>query len=201
MAVLALAATTLASGAEAVLDRDYALVKPAQRTDSAGKIEVIEFFSYGCPHCADLHPDVTVWAAKLPADTVFKRVPVGFGRATWTNFAKTYYALESMGQVARVDVALYDAVHKQRLRLVDEPSITEWMAKHGVHAAQFKAAFESFSVSTKVGRADEMSKNYRITAVPTFTVAGRFAVIGPQILATTDALIAKARAEKVAARR
>lgn len=205
MAALALlAATTIASGADAVLDRDYALLKPAQRTDSPGKIEVIEFFSYGCPHCADLHARVEAWAAKLPKDVVLKRIPVGFGRATWTNFARTYYALESMGQVVRVEAALYEAVHKQRLPLVDEPSITAWMGQHGVDPVAFKAAFNSFGVNTKVGNADKMSKDYRINAVPTFTVAGKYSVISlseEQIFAATDALIAKARAEKVAAQR
>lgn len=200
---LALAGAADVGHADAVLNRDYTLVTPAQRTDSAGKIEVIEFFSYGCPHCADLHPRVTAWAGKLPKDTVFKRVPVGFGRTSWTNFAKTYYALESLAAVDKVDVALYDAVHKQRLPLADEPSITAWMAKRGVDAAKFKAAFNSFSVHNQVARADEMSRNYRVSEVPTFAVAGRFAVIGrteDQVFATTDALIAKARAEKLVAR-
>lgn len=205
MATLALtAATTAATGADAVLDRDYTLLKPAQRTDSPGKIEVIEFLSYGCPHCQTLHPHVVEWVARLPKDVVLKRVPVSFGRVAWANFARTYYALESMGQVARVDAALYEAVHEQRLPLVDEPSITAWMGKHGVDPVAFKAAFHSFGVNTKVGNADKMSKDYRITGVPTFTVAGKYSVISlseEQIFVTTDALIAKARAEKVAAQR
>lgn len=205
MAALALmAAATMASGADAVLNRDYTLLKPARRTDSPGKIEVIAFFSYGCPHCKTLHPLVREWVAKLPRDVVLKRVPVSFGRAAWANFARTYYALESMGQLAKVDDALYEAVHEQRLQLVDEPSIAAWMGKQGVDPAAFTAAFHSFGVNTKVGNADKMSRDYGISAVPSFTVAGKYSVISlseDQIFATTDALIAKARAEKVAAQR
>lgn len=201
---LVLTALAVTSGAEPVLNRDYSVLKPAQRTDSPGKVEVIEFFSYGCPHCADLHPRLAAWAAKLPKDVVLKRVPVSFGRPQWANLAKTYYALESMGQVEKVDAALYRAIHAQRLPLTDEADISAWMGKQGVDAAAFKAAFNSFGVTTRVGSADKMSKDYRITAVPTFTVAGRYAVISlseEQIFTTADALIAKARAEKVAAQR
>jgi thiol:disulfide interchange protein DsbA len=203
MAAVVLAViATIANAAGPVADRDYSVLKPAQRTDSPGKIEVIEFFSYGCPHCANVHPRVSAWLAKLPEDVAFKRVPVSFGRPQWANFARTYYALESVGQTAKVESALYEAIHTHRLQLNDEASITAWMGKHGVDPAAFRAAFTSFGVNTKVGNADKMTRDYRISGVPTFTVAGRYVVIAPseaQTLAATDAIIAMARGEKVAA--
>ena len=200
IAALGLGATLSQSdaNAEAVAGRDYTALQPAQRTDSPGKVEVIEFFSYGCPHCADLHSKVTAWQKALPKDAVFKRVPVGFGRPAWDNLARAYYALEATGDLAKLDGLLYEAIHKQGQSLVDGASLTAWVGRNGGDAARFTAAFNSFSVSTKAARAQELTKSYRITAVPTFTVDGRYSVIGhseDQMLSTAAELIGKARAE------
>lgn len=190
-----------AFGAEAVLNRDFLILKPAQRPQTPGRVEVIEFFSYGCPHCADLHPRLEKWLTTLPKDAVFKRVPVGFGRPAWSNLARAYYALEATGDLHRLDGALYEAVHRRGLPLVDEASITDWVAKQGADRARFAAAYNSFSVVSKVGQADELTRQYRVFAVPTFTVGGRYAVIArseEQTLDTAHQLIARARKEGAA---
>lgn len=195
---LALFASFGASGDEPVQGFDYALLQSTQPDDTPGKIEVIQFFSYGCPHCADLHGRVTAWTASLPADVVYTPVPVGFGRQAWVNLARTYYALEAIGDVEKVDTALFHAIHVERLPLSDERAIMDWLASQGVDTVKFADAFRSFGVATKVARADELARRYRITAVPTFTVDGRFAVIGrseQQMLDTADALIVKAKSE------
>src|SRR5206468_800904 len=98
---LALLVLALPLRAEVVANTDYKLLDPPQHSDSPGKIEVIEFFSYGCPHCNEFYPLVTSWAAKLPKDVAFKRVATGFGRTAWTNLAKAFYALQSTGDLAR----------------------------------------------------------------------------------------------------
>ena len=201
---LVLITSSAANSAEPVMGRDYVLVQPAQPPDTPDTIEVIQFFSYGCPHCAAMHERVSVWSAHLPAGVVYKRVPVGFGRPAWINLARAYYALEAIGEHERVDAALYQALHEQRLSLVDEKSIAAWLEKHGVDAAKFSAAFNSFSVETRLARAEALTRSYRITAVPTFTVAGRFAVLGrseAQTIATTDALVTKVRSGTTAAGR
>ncbi|TLY63345.1 MAG: thiol:disulfide interchange protein DsbA/DsbL [Gammaproteobacteria bacterium] len=185
--------------AELLADRDYKTLDPVQYTDSPGKIEVIEFFSYGCPHCNEFYPLVSAWATKLPKDIVFKRVPTGFGRAPWINLAKAYYALEATGELGRLDGALFHALHEERLPLFDEKSIREWVGKQGGDASKFAAAFDSFGVNAKLGQAEQMAENYKVGAVPTLAVDGKYVVIGrtfQEILTNADQVIAKVRAER-----
>jgi thiol:disulfide interchange protein DsbA len=179
----------------------YRKIDPAQHTGSPGNIEVLEFFSYGCPHCYEFYPLVTTWAAKLPKDVVFKRVAAGLGRTAWTNLAKTYYALETTGDLARVDGQLFHAIHEEHAPLFDEKAISQWVAQHRVDAAKFNTAFESFGVNTKANQADDMVENYKVDGVPTLTVDGKYVVLGnsfEQILQNADAVIAMVRAEKAA---
>jgi thiol:disulfide interchange protein DsbA len=180
---------------------EYRKIDPAQHTESTGKIEVLEFFSYGCPHCNEFYPLISAWAAKLPKDVVLKRVAVGLGRTAWTNLAKTYYALVTTGDMQRVDAQLFHAIHEEHAPLFDEKAISEWVAKHGVDAAKFNTAFESFGVNTKANQADDMLENYKVDGVPTLTVDGKYVVLGSSfelILQNADAVIAKVRAEKMA---
>lgn len=179
--------------------KDYTPVDPPQSTDSPAKIEVIEFFSYGCPHCNDFNPLITAWAAKLPADVSFKKVPVTFGRAAWSNIARLYYALETTGDVGKLDAAVFKAIHEERVSLFDEKVIADWVAKKGVDPKKFADAFNSFGVMSKVKRADQIAQGYRIQGVPSIAVDGKYLVGGKdfnEMLAITDKLIAKARSEK-----
>lgn len=180
---------------------EYRKIDPPQHTLSPGRIEVLEFFSYGCPHCNEFYPMVTAWAAKLPKDVVFDRVAAGLGRTAWTNLAKTYYALVSTGDMARLDAQLFHAIHEEHAPLFDEKAISEWVAKHGVDAAKFNTAFESFGVNTKANQAEDMVENYKVDGVPTLTIDGKYVVLGnnfEQILQNADAVIAKVRAERMA---
>jgi thiol:disulfide interchange protein DsbA len=184
--------------AEVLPNRDYLVLDPAQPTDSPGKIEVIEFFSYGCPHCNEFYPLVSAWAAKLPKDVVFKRVPAAFGRPAWANLAKTYYALQHTGDLTRLDGALFHAIHEEHLPLWDEQHIAEWVGKQGVNAQAFSRDFESMGVDTQLTHADQMIEAYKVEGIPTMAVDGRFVVIGSSfedMLANTDQVIAKVRAE------
>lgn len=184
--------------ADVVAGRDYQVLRSVQRSDSPGKIEVIEYFSYGCPHCYGLHPLITQWSRKLAKDVAFRRVAISIGHRSWANLAQATYALESSGDLAPLDDALFDALHKERLPLTDEKSISEWVSRHGVDAAKFAAAYRSFSVVNKVTRAEDVAKADRINALPTVVVAGKFAVLGrthQDTLRIADELIAKARAE------
>jgi protein dithiol oxidoreductase (disulfide-forming) len=181
---------------------DYRTLEPPQHTDTAGKIDVIEFFSYGCPHCNEFYPLISARAAKLPKDVVFKRVATGMGRTAWTNLAKAYYALEATGDLARLDAQIFHAIHKEHLPLFDEKTIAQWVAMHGVDRAKFVSAFDSFGVNTKLNQAEQMVENYKIDGVPSLAVAGKYVVMGntlEQLLSNTDALIEKVRAERAAA--
>jgi thiol:disulfide interchange protein DsbA len=199
-AVLVLLGWTSLSFAEVEAGKNYNVLRPAQATESPGKIEVIQFFSYGCPHCAEMHEMVDAWRAKLPRDVVFKRVPVSFGRPQWANLAKTYYALQETGDLARLDGAVYDAVHKG-VPLKDEQSITTWLRTRGVDPQKFTTAFNSFSVNSSVARANGMTQDYSVDAVPFFVVNGKYITVGrtyEEMLDVTNQLIAKVRKEGAA---
>ena len=177
----------------------YTPISPAQPTEDAAKIEVLEFFSYGCPHCADFNPLLTAWAAKLPADVVVKKVPITFGRAAWTNIAKLYYTLEITGDLRRLEADVFGAIHGERVNLFDEKTLIEWVVKKGVDAKKFTDTFNSFGVMSKVKRGDQMAQAYKIQGVPALAVEGKYLVGGKDFgdtLQITDQLIAKARSEK-----
>jgi thiol:disulfide interchange protein DsbA len=196
---LALLVLSVPLRAEVVAGTDYKPVDPPQHTQSAGKIEVIEFFSYGCPHCNEFYPLVNAWAAKLPKDVVVKHVATGFGRTAWTNLAKAYYALEATGDLGKLDGPLFHAIHEEHVPLFDEKSITDWVAQHGVDPAKFTAAYDSFGVNTKLSQSEQMVENYKVEGVPTLAVDGKYVVLGNSfelILSHADGVIAKVRAER-----
>lgn len=203
LTALAAAALPLPAGtAELVEGRDWVPISPPQPGDVAGKIEVLEFFSYGCPHCRELHPLVSVWATRLPDDVALRRIPVSFGRAAWANLARLYLALELTEDLARLDMAVFDAIHDQRAKLYTKENILAWLAAEGVDAKAFAEAFDSFAVQTRLARSDQLARQYRIDAVPRLTVAGRYAVVGREakghadLLAIADTLIEQTRARR-----
>ena len=202
--VLATAATGMSAAvhAQGVEGTDYRRIEPPQPTDSPGKIEVIEFFSYMCPHCKEFYPLVSTWAAKLPRNVVFRRVPVGFNRPAWINLARAYYALQVSGDLDKLDGALFHAIHDEHLQLFDEQSLADWVGKNGGHEEQFAAAYASFGVNNQTVQADQLAEKYGIEAVPTLTVNGEYLVMGQtfaEMLLNTDRLIAQAQSEAHAA--
>lgn len=179
--------------------KDYTPLSPAQPTEDAAKIEVLEFFSYGCPHCADFNPLLTAWIAKLPADVVVKKVPITFGRAAWANIARLYYTLEVTGDAHRLESDVFKAIHVERQNLFEEKALTEWAVKKGVDPKKFADTFNSFGVMSKVKRGDQMAQSYKIQGVPALAVDGKYLVGGKdfnETLAIADKLIAKVRSEK-----
>ena len=138
-----------------------------------GKIEVLEFFSYACPHCSAFEPAIEAWEKPLPADVVLRRVPVPF-LMNADNFMHTYYALETIGAVEAVQLKIFRAIHIERKRLEKAENIAAFVGKNGVDAAKFLAAFKSFSVATSVARAKKMMADYKVESVPTLVVQGRW---------------------------
>lgn len=193
------AALTVASPSFAqTAGKDYTLISPAQPSEEPGKIEVLEFFSYGCPHCADFNPLVTAWAAKQGGDVVFKKVPVTFGRGAWANIAKLYYTLEITGDLSRLEGDIFKAIHNDRTNLFDAAALTDWVVKKGVDSKKFTDTFNSFGVMSKVKRGDQMAMAYKIQGVPAVAIEGKYLVGGKdfnETLAIADKLIAKARSE------
>ena len=199
LGIPALVLLSLASLGQAsvIAGHDYVVLDVPQRQEAKGKIEVIEFFSWGCPHCYEFSSLLNRWLATLPKDAVFRRVPVGFGHPEWDTLARAYYALQSTGDLARLDSQIFEAIHRDHVSLFDEPSITAWVGKHGVNVPEFTKAFNGFGVGISVGQAEQATMSYRVSGVPTIAIGGRYTVTDDhtKMLATLDELIAKVRSE------
>ncbi len=180
--------------AEPVLGRDYKVLNPVQLT-STKKIEVLEFFFYGCSHCFHLHPFLSAWEKTMPKDVALIFVPTVF-RDSWEPMASTFYALESIGQQQKLHDALYRAWNEQNIQLMDEGKIADFVAQHGVDRAKFSAAYNSFSMQSKVTRAKQMIRSYNISGTPTLVVDGKYVIEGLQpedTIRTLKEVIAMAR--------
>ncbi len=174
-----------------------------------GKIEVVEFFWYGCPHCYAFEPVLAPWIKQLPADVAFRRVHVGFN-AMIKLHQRLFYALEALGKAAELQDKIFHAFHVERLELNDEKSLTELVVRLGVDGAKFKDAFNAFGVVTKAGQGAKLSEAYRIDGVPALGIGGRYLTSpsiaglrgdsevanGRRALAAADHLIQLARAAK-----
>jgi thiol:disulfide interchange protein DsbA len=184
--------------AEAQLGRDFTELNPAQPTHTGDKIEVLEFFFYGCSHCFHLHPQISAWEKKMPKDVELQYVPVIF-RESWEAMARTYYALESIGQQRRLHDDLFNAWNVSNMVLSEEGETTNFIAQHGVDRAKFSAAYNSFSVNSKVSRANQMVRDYAIRGTPTLIVDGKYVITGltPEVtIQVLNDVIAKARKER-----
>lgn len=178
---------------------EYRELATAVPTDSPGKIEVIEFFWYGCPHCYNFEPVIEPWLKKLPKDVHFRRVPAMFNEE-WALGGRAFFALEAIGEGERLHKPLFDAVHTgSRLRVADEAALTEWLGKQGVDTKKFAAAYRSFSVEGKLKRAAQLTQAYKIEGVPSMAVNGKYLVVTDnlksfeQLLSVADFLIEKSR--------
>jgi thiol:disulfide interchange protein DsbA len=149
------------------------LDKPVAVDTPAGKIEVIEFFWYSCPHCNAFEPTLEAWIKQAPKDVVVKRVPVGF-RPDFAPQQRLFYAIEAMGLVDKLHAKVFQAIHVERQRLDTPEAIADWVAKQGVDKAKFMEQFNSFSVASKQKRAVQLQDAYRVEGVPALGIAGRF---------------------------
>jgi thiol:disulfide interchange protein DsbA len=177
LAALALTASALALAPFAVAQQTPAIleINPPIPTDSKGKVEVVEFFWYECPHCYALEPSLEAWVKKLPNDTEFKRIPAMFNQR-WALAARVYYTLDAIGELNRLHKPLFDAIHKGGLRVTDEKQVTDWLAQQKADVTKFNAAFKSFSVESKLKRASELTQASKIDGVPALMIQGRYLI-------------------------
>lgn len=172
-AAAALAATTLfAPASQAQSSQQYVAVNPPLPSDTPGKIEVLEFFAYTCPHCAAMEPMVENWAKTKPDDVVLKQIPIAFN-ASMKPLQQLYYTLQTLNR-PDLHTKVFTAMHVERKRLFDKKAMGDWAAEQGVDRAQFDSIFDSFSVQTQVQRADQLAQEYKIDGTPTFSVGGKF---------------------------
>jgi thiol:disulfide interchange protein DsbA len=175
------AATALAAGAfsapamaQAREGKDYRkLSKPVASEAPAGKIDVIEFFWYSCPHCNVFEPTFAAWMKAAPKDLHVRRIPVAFN-GSFVPQQKIYFTLEGMGKLEEVHAKVFRAIHVDRLKLNKDEDIFDWMGKNGVDVAKFKEAYNSFTVSNQVRKATQLHDAYGVEGVPSMGVAGRY---------------------------
>ena len=198
-AALALAPIASAQPAEG---REYVRLKSPVPVETGKKIEVIEFFSYGCPHCADLEPHLQAWLKRLPADVQVRRVPVAF-QPSWENLAKVYYTLELMGEDVKLTPDVFAAIHGgNRTNLANDTRFFEWAASKGLDRKKVEDTYKSFGIAGKLGRAKQLAQTYNIQSVPTLIVDGKFLISSSSagghdnVPTVVDAAIATARAER-----
>ncbi len=179
---------------------DYAPVSPPQPTESNGKIEVVEFFWYGCPHCYHLEPMVNAWLKNKPDDVVFKRVPA-YPSESWGELARVYYTIQAMGLLPQMHDKIFDAIHKDGVNLQNKKIREQWLAKNGVDPAKYEQVEKSFTVASDMQRAKQMTINYKVDSVPRLVVNGKYYTSGElagspeRMFPAVDELIAKVRAE------
>ena len=201
--LLASAAATLAfaASAPALAQQPYSMVNPAQPTEGGGKIEVIEFFWYGCPHCYHLEPMVNTFIQKAAKDVVFKRVPA-IPSDAWGEHAKIFYTLEAMGLLDKYHQKVFDAIQQDKVNLGNKKMREEWLAKNGIDPVKYAEVEKSFSVATKLQRAKQLTYAYKVDSVPRVVVNGKYATSaeqagGPQnVFTVVDQLIGMSRKEK-----
>lgn len=192
-----LASSFIAFTAGAQSSREVTPIDPPVLTPNDGTIEVLEFFSYGCIHCANLEPALEEWKKKLPPDVKFRAVPSGIN-LMGVDEISLYHTLEAMGQLERLNKKIFEALHNERVMLGSRPVLNKWLEKNGVNPAQFETVEKSFSVVSKVMRGRNLMSQYKVNSVPAITVNGRNFVVQvggvTSILSTVERLIAEARA-------
>ena len=202
--LLAAFAAALSLGAAAQMaapqeGNQYLRLQNPQPVDTGKKIEVIEFFSYGCPHCGEFEPILQGWLKTVPPDVQFRRIPVMF-QDRWVPLAKIYYTLEALGEESRLSPDVFVALHAKAMPLWQDKTFFDWAASQGLDRKKVEDMYNSFGIGGKVNRARMVAQAYKIQSVPMIVVDGKFvsnrvpshAAMPPLI----DALVAKARAER-----
>ena len=206
--LLTLATAALAFGAASATAQnpEFTLLNPPQPTEGGGKVEVIEFFWYGCPHCQRLEPFIQKWEKTLPKDVVFKRVHALPGDS-WIQTATIFYTLEAMGLLDKLHTKVFDAIHNDNVILTNKATRDQWLAKQGVDVGKFLDVEKSFAVVTKLNRARQMTASYKVDGVPMLFVNGKYVTSNThaggdtgRIMVIVDRLIDRARKETVASK-
>lgn len=191
MAMLATGSVALANPVEGT---DYKVIANPGKVEVPGKIEVREFFWYGCPHCYRLEPYMQAWLRKLPSDVNFLRSPAAMN-PVWEQNARGYYVSEALGIRRQAHIPLFDAINKDGKQLFDQKSLAQFYTRYGADPAKFNSLFNSFAITGKVNQAKNLAMQYQLTGVPAIVVNGKYVVQGEdqKVINTINYLIAKER--------
>lgn len=198
-----------------VAGREFTRINPPQAVSTGNKIEVLEFFWYGCPHCYHLEPSLRAWLKRKPADVEFRFVPGTFGAPQWEPLTRTFYALDAMGLSSKYHDAIFAGIHeekdtsRQRALISDPRVIADWLASKGVDKQKFLDTYSSFAVNGRTQRSVDMTRSYDVPGTPSLVVDGKY-LSGPSMIVNPDNspnyerffqvidhLIAQARKERV----
>ena len=191
-----IAAETAASATDWKEGTHYFLISPAQPTATGDRVEVLEVFSYACPHCAHFQPYAEQIKQSLPAYAQFEYMPAIFN-ASWEPFARAYYTAQSMGVAVKTHQALFDALHRDHIPMRSIEDLATFYAQQGVDRAKFLATAASFEVESKMSRSMEIVKNDGVDGTPTIVVNGKYRITGasaggfPQMVELTNWLVKK----------
>jgi len=190
-----------AQGGPPVEGKDYVKLGTPLPATSSGKIEVVEFFWYGCPHCSAFEPTLDAWSKKLPADVSFRRIPVAFRDEPYVAHQRIYFALDEMKLTDTMHRKVFAAIHVDHLRLDKPADIAAFMTRNGVDGNKFLEFYNGFSVQTKARQASQMAQAYKLDGVPAIGIQGKYftsaSMTGSheRALAVTDYLIQKERSK------
>jgi len=196
LAAFAAAATPfpLALRAQKEAETPYTTLQSALPVENPAKVEVAEFFWYGCIHCYNLEPVIEEWLPTLPKDAYFRRIPAVFNER-WALDAGIYYSFETLGVLGKVHRPFFDAIHKDRLKSDNPAALSEWLVKNGIDPKKFEETMKSFGVQSKVKRASQLTGGSKIGGTPALMVQGRYTISTEQgrtqqgMLANADRLI------------
>lgn len=169
----------LSQAANYVEGKSYTKLAQSVPTQSGDKVEVLEFFWYGCPHCFSFEPTLTKWKKSLPANVKFIRVPAPLN-PRWMPHTRTYYTLQIMGEGEKYHEAIFSAMHVKKMKLRDKDSIADFLATQGVDKKIFLSTFDSFAVEMRVKQAMQLGQKYKVSGVPMLAVNGKYTISGSQ---------------------
>lgn len=198
LATLGFCLALVAGAAEMKEGLDFRVINPPLAAPK-DKIEVTEFFWYGCPHCFDFEPVLAAWVRKLPANVSFRRVPAISANDKWLPAARLYYTLEAMNLVEKLHSDVFIAIHVDRQRFDEEKILLEWVTKRGVDARKFSEAWSSSAVQSRLRQARELSQASGLSGVPAVMVQGRYLALTQgnyqDLLASIEQIVERVRAE------
>jgi thiol:disulfide interchange protein DsbA len=201
LAAASMFASSIALG-QLMEGRDYQTLRAPRPTDNPAKIEVLEYFSWGCSHCYELYPFMSKWEARVPKDVAVVKSAVTVGFDQWMPLSRAFYALDYSGDVKRLDGLFFKAIHEERINLFSDDNIAAWVERQGIDKKKFSAMAKSMGVDAKVKQAEANSRSIPIDGTPTLIVDGKYILVaaGAKSYADwtslLDQLIAKVRAER-----
>ena len=197
----AVAASVLAFSGSAmanfVAGQDYQVVAKPVKVEKPGKIEVREFFWYGCGHCFTLEPHMQDWLKKLPKDIRFVRTPAAMN-PLWEQAARAYYVSEALGVRQKAHLQLFHDIHDKQRPILEQAQLAKFYTRYGISEEKFNTTYKSFPISSKIAQAKNLTAQYQLSGVPAVTVNGKYIVQGEDAKVTqvVDYLIEKERAAK-----